>query len=101
MATKNEGICGHCLKMVSPIVIEENTFFRDKCQCPECKQDLYPCRSPTCYDYAKGTKGYDHELCPACTKSLAEGAGELMRPVAVAAIATATAYVVGKFNEKE
>ena len=101
MATKNEGICGHCREKVSPIVIEENVLRRDKCQCPKCKQDLYACRSPGCDDYAKGSKSYDEELCPECTKSMAEGARELMRPAAAALIMAGTAYAIDKMNEKE
>lgn len=101
MATKHEGICGHCRQTVSPVVIEENTLRRDKCQCPDCKQDLYVCRSPGCDDYAKGGKGYDEEFCPGCTKSMAEGANDLIRPVAATLLAAGATYAINKLNEKE
>jgi len=101
VATKNEGICGHCREKVSPIVIEENILRRDKCQCPKCKQDLYACRSPGCDDYAKGSKGYDEELCPSCTKSLAEKAGTAAKFVAGIAVTIGTAVATERFTGKK
>jgi len=99
MATKAPGICGHCRETVSPNVIEENTFRRDKCQCPKCSEILYSCRTPGCDDYAKGGKSYDEELCVGCTKSLAEGAGTLAKG-AITVLATAgAAYAASKFTE--
>ncbi|WP_307744454.1 hypothetical protein [uncultured Pantoea sp.] len=101
MATKNEGICGHCRKTVSPIVTEENTLRRDKCQCPECKQDLYACRSPGCDDYAKGSKGYDEEFCPGCTKTLADNASGIVKSLAAVALAIGTTVATNHFTGKK
>ncbi|AXH43475.1 hypothetical protein MZUP3_730 [Erwinia phage vB_EhrS_49] len=101
MATKNKGICGHCRETVSPIVIEENTFSRDKCQCPECAKDLYVCRSPGCDDYAKGGKDYDEELCPGCTKSLAENAGVIAKTIGGVALTIGTAMATNHFTGKK
>ncbi|MDI9768215.1 hypothetical protein QM327_16810 [Pantoea dispersa] len=101
MATKNEGICGHCRKKVSPIVIEENILRRDKCKCPECEQDLYACRSPGCDDYAKGGKNYDEEFCPSCTKSLAENAGTAAKAIAGIALTIGTTIATKHFTGKK
>jgi hypothetical protein len=69
MDTKQQGICPFCLKNVKPLIIEKNLIRRDQCECPECKEKIYLCRTPGCHDFAKGTSVYDHELCPSCTKT--------------------------------
>jgi len=101
MATKHEGICGHCRAVVNPAIIEENTIRRDKCQCPNCDGILYACRTPGCDDYAKGGKTYDEELCPGCTKSLAENAGSLARTIGGIALTIGTTVVTKKFTAKK
>jgi len=99
MAIKTPGVCGHCREIVSPIVVEENTFRRDKCQCPKCQETLYACRTLGCDDYAKGGKSYDEELCVACTKSLAEGVGTLAKTTITVIVTAGAAYAASKFND--
>lgn len=72
MKTKQKGCCPFCGEAVSPIVVEENSFRRDRCKCPKCEATVFLCRSPGCHNYAKGTDTYDHELCPACTEAAVE-----------------------------
>ena len=54
MVSKHQGGCPFCKGTVTPEVLEENTLRRDKCQCPECANTLYVCRTPGCHSYAKG-----------------------------------------------
>ncbi|MNC43716.1 hypothetical protein D3C75_925910 [compost metagenome] len=70
---KQKGKCPFCEETVAATVIEDNTVRRDKCQCPNCNEFIFLCRSPGCHDYAKGTQVYDHELCPSCTDTVSEG----------------------------
>lgn len=101
MATKHPGICGHCRETVSPIIIEENTFQRDKCECPKCHEILYACRTPGCDDYAKGSKAYDEELCPQCTKIVADNAGVLLKQTATTLTAAGIAFLATRMNKKK
>jgi hypothetical protein len=72
--TKQKGLCPFCEQIVAPVVVvEKNNIRRDRCECPSCKEAIYLCRVPGCHDFAKGTSTYDHEFCPACTDSVAEG----------------------------
>lgn len=100
MPTKHAGICGHCRETVIPLIIEENTFQRDKCECPECHGILYACRTPGCDDYAKGGKAYDEELCPGCTKAIAENAGTIVKTIAGVALTIGTTVATNHFTEK-
>lgn len=72
MSVKHKGTCPFCSEVVQPKITEENKVRRDKCQCPNCHQAVYVCRSPGCQNYAKGGNLYDDELCPSCTSSIAE-----------------------------
>lgn len=76
MSSKTKGICPFCKEEITPVVLEENTVRRDKCQCPECENNIYACRSGGCDNYAKGGKYYDQELCPECTRSALSTAKE-------------------------
>lgn len=58
-------------------MVKENTFRRDKCQCPKCSAFIYLCRTPGCHDFAKGTKDYDHEFFLECTVSLNDAGREI------------------------
>lgn len=73
MSAKQKGKCPFCENLVAPEIVEENTVRRDRCQCPDCKEEIYLCRSPGCHDFAKGTSVYDHELCPECTEIVSSG----------------------------
>ena len=104
MDTKQAGKCPFCNKSVRAKIVEENTVRRDKCECPECGETVYICRTPSCHDYAKGTAVYDHELCPECTEaageassSIASGVGKVVATVAGAAL---SAIVLGKISKK-
>lgn len=66
---KPAGLCPYCRKMVRAQVEEKNKFRRDVCKCPNCGGRILVCRAPGCKDYAEGSKSYDQELCPSCTKS--------------------------------
>jgi len=66
LKAKPKGVCPHCKKMVEPVILEENFIRRDKCQCPECQTIVYPCRAPSCSNFALGRNNYDDELCPDC-----------------------------------
>jgi hypothetical protein len=77
LARKQIGKCPFCQKQVQALVIEENTVRRDRCECPECREPLYVCRTPGCHDYAKGTATYDHEFCPDCTTKMSGAAAEV------------------------
>lgn len=68
--TKQKGICPFCNEVVAPVVMEKNRIGRDRCVCPNCKESVYECRTPSCHNYAKGTRTYDHELCVECEKSV-------------------------------
>lgn len=72
MSDKHKGTCPFCSEMVKPTLVEENNLRRDKCECPECKNAIYVCRSPGCQNYAKGGSIYDDELCPSCTSGISE-----------------------------
>jgi len=76
-STKQVGECPFCSKVVKAAIVESNAARRDKCQCPECGEPIYVCRVPGCHDYAKGTNFYDHELCPACTRTLSAITAEI------------------------
>lgn len=79
MSVKHKGLCPFCSETVQPKVVEENTIRRDKCECPNCNNTVYVCRSPGCQNYAKGGELYDDELCPSCTSGVSEfGKGALM-----------------------
>lgn len=101
MATKHAGICGHCRETVNPIIIEENTFQRDKCVCPKCHETIYTCRTPGCDDYAKGGKSYDEELCPQCTKIVADNAGVLLKQAAATLTTAGLAFLAAKMSRQE
>ena len=74
MSYKHEGMCPFCKEMVSPKIIEKNTFRRDKCRCtnPDCEKIIYICRGLGCQDYAKSGVIYDDELCESCTDAFIE-----------------------------
>lgn len=79
MSVKHKGLCPFCSETVQPMVVEENKIRRDKCECPNCNNTVYVCRSPGCQSYAKGGDLYDDELCPSCTSGVSEfGKGVLM-----------------------
>ncbi|GKV83674.1 hypothetical protein PEC106664_44480 [Pectobacterium carotovorum subsp. carotovorum] len=95
MTSKHKGICPFCKNEVVPRVTQENHVRRDKCKCPECKEDIYVCRAPGCENYAKGGHLYDDELCPSCTSSVGNGASSLGMLALGAAI---TAFVSKKME---
>lgn len=66
MSRKQLGVCSGCKEEVRPEVIEENTFRRDVCRCPECGATILVCRDPFCNNYALGGDFYDDELCFIC-----------------------------------
>lgn len=70
MSVKSKGACPFCNEQIVPIVVEENSIRRDKCQCPECSEIVYVCRSPGCNNYTKGGEFWDDELCPSCTDGI-------------------------------
>jgi len=97
MASKHSGKCPFCDEVVTPKIVTENIVRRDVCKCPSCSEMLIVCRTPGCQDYAKGGTIYDDELCPGCTASITNGAGEVLKWVAIAvAGAVATAAVSKK-----
>ena len=77
MPKKPAGYCPFCRELVTPEIVEENTFRRDKCVCDnkECKKTVYVCRTPGCDDFTKGGSIYDDELCPGCTKNVSTTLG--------------------------
>ncbi|WP_353396809.1 hypothetical protein [Atlantibacter hermannii] len=77
MTSKHKGICPFCKNEIIPRVTQKNYVRRDKCECPECKKDIYVCRAPGCENYAKGGSLYDDELCPSCTSGVGGGVGSL------------------------
>lgn len=105
MNTKQKGKCPFCSKTVQAQILEENTIRRDKCQCPECKEIIFVCRTLGCHDYSKGTDSYDHELCPDCTSKTADAASSTMAVVGKAAIvavgAIAAAAAKSHFDPKK
>lgn len=88
MSAKSKGMCPFCNEQIEPIVIEENTIRRDKCQCPECSGIIYVCRSPGCNNYAKGGI-WDDELCPACTTEVSSMVKGLVLPAALGVVFSA------------
>lgn len=82
MSLKHLGECPFCKESITPQVVEENTFRRDKCVCPSCNGTVYVCRTPGCDNYAKGGDLYDDELCPRCTG----GTGTLVAGVAATVV---------------
>lgn len=99
MPTKHPGICPHCRAKVSPVIIEENLIRRDKCECPSCKGVVFACRTPGCDDYSKGGSAYDEELCPGCTKTLADGTGAVLSTAAGILVTAATTVAVAKMSK--
>ncbi len=94
MSSKSKGVCPFCNETVEPVVIEENTIRRDKCQCPECSSVIYVCRSPGCNNYAKGGDIWDDELCPACTSDIS---GTVKSVVVLSAVTA----LVGLFSRRD
>ncbi len=92
MSAKHKGLCPFCAETVQPKVLEENIVRRDKCQCPDCKNIVYVCRSPGCQNYAKGGEYYDDELCPQCTS----GISEIGKTTAVMGAITIAAKILAK-----
>lgn len=97
MPSKHKGICPFCKEEIVPYVIDENTFRRDVCACPECREKILVCRGLGCHNYAKGGESYDDELCPECTKSLADHAGDIVKGGLVVALSIA----VTSLSEKD
>lgn len=95
MTAKHKGTCPFCKIEVVPYVTQENYFRRDECQCPECMETIYICRTPGCENYAKGGHLYDDELCPSCTASVGGGLGGL-GALALGAVITT---IIGKKME--
>lgn len=91
--TKQEGKCPFCLKSVVPAVVESNTLRRDQCECPECHERIFLCRSPGCHDFAKGTSVYDHELCSECTGTVSNTAGVVAKAALQVFVLAAGAFV--------
>lgn len=87
MEYKHEGMCPFCNEMVSPKIVEKNTFRRDKCRCtnPSCEEVIYVCRGLGCQDYAKGGVIYDDELCSSCNDGLMERLKKLPEQIEKAA----------------
>jgi hypothetical protein len=100
MPTKQKGKCPFCLKCVAPVIIEENIIRRDKCRCPECDEEIYLCRSLGCHDFAKGTPVYDHELCPECTETASNVAGEVGKVVLKVAAAVGGSLALAAVKKK-
>ncbi|MBA5202210.1 hypothetical protein [Pectobacterium aroidearum] len=98
MAKKHPGICPHCREKVTPDIIEENSIRRDKCKCPKCEGVVYVCRTPGCDDYAKGGNTYDEELCPQCTKVVADNTGTILKGVAAIAVPVITKAAIDTIN---
>lgn len=99
MTTKQKGVCPFCLKTVSPLIVEVNYVRRDRCQCPECKEIIYLCRTLGCHDFAKGTSVYDHELCPSCTGTASNVASEIGTTALKAGGAILTGLVLTAFTK--
>lgn len=99
MGEKTKGICPFCKEEVMPVVLEENTVRRDKCQCPECKKTIYSCRGAGCDNYAKGGNYYDQELCPECTRAAVATAKDVGVMVA-AGVLTAAAIAASEKSDK-
>lgn len=99
MPTKQKGACPFCSMVVAPEVVEENTLRRDRCKCPECGEEIYLCRTPSCYDFAKGTSVYDHELCPSCTETASNAAAEFGKTALKVAGTVASAIVLSKLKK--
>jgi hypothetical protein len=95
MTSKHKGTCPFCKNEVIPLVTQENYVRRDKCECPECKENIYVCRAPGCENYAKGGSLYDDELCPSCTSSIGGGFSTLGMMALSAAI---SAFVSKKMD---
>lgn len=74
---KHKGLCPFCSNIVDARIEESNTFRRDKCQCPECKNYIYVCRTLGCTNYAKGGDYWDDELCPSCASSVTSAVGTI------------------------
>lgn len=104
MIAKQKGKCPFCDKSVQALVEEENVIRRDRCKCPECGETIYLCRTPGCHDYAKGTKVYDHELCPSCTSTVSETTSSVASTAGKAAVvivgAVASAAAKSHFDKK-
>ena len=83
MTAKHLGECPFCKGAIKAKVIEENVVRRDKCECPECGEAIYVCRTPGCDGYAKGGALYDHELCPVCTRGCVAAAATVVVATAV------------------
>jgi len=88
---KQRGKCPFCEETVAANVVEDNSVRRDKCQCPNCGEFIFLCRSPGCHDYAKGTQVYDHELCPSCSDTVSEG----FKVIGKSALTLATTVIGG------
>ena len=99
MERKHPGICPHCREKVTPDIIEENSIRRDKCKCPKCDGIVYVCRTPGCDDYAKGGDAYDEELCPECTKALANSTGTILKGAVVTLAAAAVTVAADKIKK--
>ena len=94
------GVCPFCKEKVRPNIIEENTIFRDVCECPECHGKLLICRVFGCENYAKSGKVYDDELCPCCAKNITLACAAIL-VTAVTAGAKAWATGVGSNMTKK
>jgi hypothetical protein len=82
MSKKQPGICPFCKETQLPVVVVENIFRRDKCECSSCKETIYVCRSPGCENFAKGGDVYDDELCPECTRGVVSNSAMVVVTVA-------------------
>ena len=79
MSIKPKGKCSFCKQEVTPVVLEENSFRRDKCMCPNCKEIIYLCRYFGCDNYARGGDLYDDELCSHCASDISKSSGSVIK----------------------
>lgn len=97
---KSQGICPFCKEKVRPIILEENTLRRDKCQCPACNEIIYVCRIFGCQNYAKGGDIYDDELCPVCAEGIKDTIGKLVIVAGVSVVGVVSKDVGKRAGKK-
>ncbi|HOX46092.1 MAG TPA: hypothetical protein PK668_20990 [Myxococcota bacterium] len=82
MSSKPMGKCPFCHHKVHAKIVEENSWRRDVCRCPECGERILVCRMPGCKDFAEGGETWDEEFCPDCTAA-GTGAASTLAMVAL------------------
>lgn len=94
------GICPHCKNNVRAKIIEECTFTRDICECPECSEKILRCRAPGCNNYTE----YDdffNELCPSCSQSTPRFIGNVAKGAVGIALAGVTMFTKLELHKKK